>query len=421
MKSLNLRTHVFLVLFLLIIPFGQFVSGLSAQNAEKNVPQDDRAYWVGLLYKMSEPILRNMSQGELKKNMTLEFSPTWDGRNKDVTYMEAFGRLMDGIAPWLNLPDDETTEGRQRKQIKEWALQSYANAVDPNNPDYLGWNAHSQALVDAAYIANSFIRAPKALWEPLNKETKNRYIQEFKLLRKVKPSYSNWLLFRAMIEAFLVSVDEQYDGYVLDVTLRKFKEWYLGDGWYSDGPDFSLDYYNSYVIHPMIVEITELLEQKRIATPLRFDLALRRMQRYNQLVERLISPEATYPVVGRSMTYRMGAFQSLALSAWKYGLPPHLSNGQIRNALTSVMKRMFAHDANFTRDGYLCLGFVGNYPELADYYTNNGSLYMTSLVFLPLGLPAEHSFWTSPAEMWTSQKAWSGKPFPKDYHESIRQ
>ena len=143
------------------------------------------------------------------------------------------------------------------------------------------------------------------------------------------------------------------------------------------------------------------------------------MQRYNVIVERLISPEGAYPAVGRSMTYRLAAFQTLSLAAWKYGLPKTMTNGQVRSALTAVMTRMFTQEGNFNKEGFLQLGFVGHQSNLADYYTNNGSLYMTSLVFLPLGLPADHAFWTSPAEEWTSLRAWSGKIFPKDYHESI--
>ncbi|MDR2950946.1 MAG: DUF2264 domain-containing protein [Prevotella sp.] len=414
MKS-NIRKFLILILCLCIS------TGIFSQNRKNTVSANDRDYWVSQLYKMSAPVLSNMSKGELKKNMVVEYSPTWDGRNKDVAYMEAFGRLIAGIAPWLNLADDNTNEGKQRKQIREWALQSYANAVDPNNPDYLLWKGSNQVLVDAAYIANSFIRAPKALWEPLDQVTKYRYIKEFQSLRKIRPAYNNWLLFRAMIEAFLVSIDEEYDGYALDLSIHKMNEWYLGDGWYSDGPEYSFDYYNGYVMHPMYVEIIEVMENKKIYSPVKFDLALRRMQRYNQLIERLISPEASFPAIGRSMTYRMGAFQALSLSAWKYGLPKTMTNGQVRNALTSVMKRMFSNEDNYNKEGYLQLGFVGHQPNLADYYTNAGSLYITSLVFLPLGLPADHEFWTSPAEEWTSQKAWSGKPFLKDYHESIKQ
>jgi hypothetical protein len=382
--------------------------------------ENDRLYWSDLAYKIAAPVLDNMSKGELKKNMPLELSPAWNNRNKEVTYMETFGRLMAGISPWLALPDDHTPEGEQRKQLKEWALKSYANAVNPESPDCLMWKGASQVLVDAAFIANSFIRAPETFWLPLDEVTKERYIHAFKSLRSVKPPYNNWLLFRAMIEAFFVSIGEEYDGYVLEVTVHKMNEWYLGDGWYSDGEDLSLDYYNSYVIHPMFVEIIDVLERTQIKSAITFRLALNRMQRYNVLLERLISPEAAFPVIGRSMTYRMGAFQTLALSSWKYGLPGGITNGQARNALTAVMKRMFGIEGNFGKEGFLQLGFAGHQPDLADYYTNNGSLYLTALVFLPLGLPSHHDFWTSPADEWTSQKAWSGKLFPKDYHESLK-
>jgi hypothetical protein len=39
----------------------------------------------------------------------------------------------------------------------------------------------------------------------------------------------------------------------------------------------------------------------------------------------------------------------------------------------------------------------------------------TTEVFLPLGLPANHSFWMSPAHDWTTKKAWNGTEFPKDH------
>ena len=39
----------------------------------------------------------------------------------------------------------------------------------------------------------------------------------------------------------------------INSALRKVEEWYVGDGWYSDGPSFGFDYYNGYVLHPMYV------------------------------------------------------------------------------------------------------------------------------------------------------------------------
>lgn len=165
-------------------------------------PPSDRQQWADLCYKIAQPILENMSKGELQKNMQLELSPTWDGRDKRVAYMEAFGRLMAGISPWLSLPADNTAEGQQRRQLQEWALQAYKNAVDPQSPDYLLWEGPTQILVDAAYIAESFLRAPDATWKLLDEVTRQRYIQCFKGLRIIRPAYNNWLLFRAMTEAF---------------------------------------------------------------------------------------------------------------------------------------------------------------------------------------------------------------------------
>lgn len=391
------------------------------QAKKKTVEKTDRQVWADLCYKISQPVLENMSKGNFQKDFPLELSPTWDGRDTKVAYLETFARLMAGISPWLALPDDGTPEGKQRKQLHEWAIQAYKNAVDPNSPDKITWLTNtSQPLCDASYLVESFMRAPEATWGQLDEVTKKRYIEGLKSLRTIRPAYNNWLLFRAMVEVFFMSIGEDVDEYALSVGLQKMSEWYLSDGWYSDGPEYAMDYYNSYVMHPMMVEVVEMCKKHKFSTPISLDLAVKRMNRFNTILERFISPEGAYPAVGRSVIYRMGAFQTLAMSAWKYGLPKDLTNGSVRSALTCVIKRMFAVDGNFDDKGYLRLGFAGHQPNLANYYSNNGSLYMTSLVFMPLGLPADHPFWTAPAEPWTSQKAWSGQEFPEDYHTSLR-
>lgn len=411
---MKLRLLTIAILSVLFLPGAFAKKKVQAQAS-------DRQQWAELCYRIAAPVLENMSKGELQKNMQLELSPTWDGRDKRVAYMETFGRLMAGISPWLALPDDDTAEGKMRKQLREWALASYKNAVDPESPDFLLWETNStQRLVDAAYLAESFLRAPDATWNQLDDVTKKRYVERFQRLKIVRPAYNNWLLFRGLIEAFLMSVGEDADQYALTVAANKINEWYLSDGWYSDGPEFALDYYNAYVIHPMYVEMLETLNAHKFWTPISPELAIKRMQRFNVFMERLISPEGTYPAFGRSVVYRMGAFQTLAMAAWKYGLPKGLTNGQVRSALTAVMNNMFKVEGNFNEGGFLQLGFAGHQPDLSNYYTNNGSLYMTSLVFMPLGLPADHPFWTDPAQPWTSQKAWSGQPFPIDGHHSLR-
>lgn len=381
--------------------------------------RQDRAYWVDLLYKIAHPVLSKMSTGNLKSDMVVEVSPNWDGRDKDVIYMETFGRLMAGIAPWLALPDDTSAEGLKRKELRDMAIASYRNAVDPESPDYLLWRGHGQALVDAAYIAESFLRAYDALWLPLDDVTKQRYVNEFTQLRRIDPPYTNWVLFSSTIESLLAKIGAECDEYRINSAIRKVEEWYVGDGWYADGPDFAYDYYSSFVFHPMYLETLQAMKDSgkytRIHYSKYYDRAVKRAQKFAIVLERLISPEGTFPVFGRSIPYRMAALQPLALMAWYEKLPAGLTNGQVRAALTAVMHKMFDGRENFNESGYLTIGFAGRQPNIADWYTNNGSLYMTTLSFLPLGLPASHPFWTDAPLEWTNQKAWGGKPFPKDH------
>ena len=416
----------FILVLVSICAFSVLLPVEAKKKATKQL--SDREYWCEQAYKMAQPVLENMAKGELQKNMQTEFSPSFDNRNRKVVYMETFGRLMAGIAPWLALPDSafgssaaEQKELAQVRQLREWALASYKISVDPESPDYLCWGVAGQNLVDAAYIAESFIRAYDALWVPLDKVTKERYIKEFKKLRSIEPPYTNWFLFSSTIESFIAKAAglREYDDFRVMMTIRKVEEWYVGDGWYADGPVFAFDYYSSYVFHAMYLETLQNMIDARANTRLEYrkyyDRALKRAQKFSIILERFISPEGTFPVIGRSTPYRMAAMQPLALMAWYQKLPRELSNGQVRAALTQVMHRMYDQQQNYNEGGFLTIGFCGHQPETADWYTNNGSLYMTSLSLMPLGLPASHDFWTCKAEPWTQVKAWGGQPFPKDH------
>lgn len=379
-------------------------------------PKNDREYWWKLLYKIANPVTENLANGTLKQNMLVEKAPTFDNRSIHVTYLEAVGRTFAGIAPWLALPDDATEEGIFRKKMRKDVLQGLTRCFDPSSPDQLNFKTDHQPIVDAAYLAQTFIRAPKALWEPLDANTKANIIAAFKSLRNRKPFQSNWLLFGSITEAFLLSIGEEPDKERLNKGPEKLNEWYKGDGCYGDGPNFAFDYYNSFVIQPMMVDTMKIMMDKGLVTEKEYELALLRMVRYAVGQERMISPEGTFPPIGRSITYRTGAFQALSQVALLGKLPDTIKPEQVRSALTEVKRNMYDVPGTFDKNGWLLLGFVGHDPEIADYYTSTGSLYMATLSFLPLGLPAEDQFWSAPKADWTAKKAWSSQKFPKDYH-----
>ena len=368
---------------------------------------DDRKYWVETMTRIAYPVLHNLSEGTLKKNMPFE-SLSDDSLRKEVSYLEAVGRTLCGIAPWLELGVDETEEGKLRGEYIQMALKGLRNAVDPKSPDYLMFDArHHQPLVDAAFLVQGILRAPKQLWTNLDKETQARLITELKKSRAIRPKESNWLLFASMVEAALLEFTGECELNPIHYALKRHKEWYKGDGWYGDGRNFHLDYYNSYVIQPMLIDVLSVMKKHEVEGADFYDVQLQRLIRYADQQEKMISPEGTYPVLGRSMGYRFGAFQVLAQVSWMKLLPEHIKPAQVRCALTKVMKRQLIK-GTFDKDGWLNLGFCGHQPEIADRYVSTGSNYLCTFIFLPLGLQADDEFWTAKPEEWSSVKIWSG-------------
>lgn len=400
---------------------GAVKSGNFLQATEKPAGsaalQADREYWVQLLSRIAEPVMKNLSLGQLRQRMPTEKAPGYNKPVEKVTYLEAFGRTMAGISSWLELGADQTPEGKIRARFIDYALKATAQAVQPGGPDFMNFTGQfdGQPLVDGAFLAHAFIRAPKQLWQPLPAVVKQQVIAGFKNLRSIRAGYNNWLLFAAIIEAALLLFGEEWDGMRVDYAVKKHQEWYKGDGMYGDGADFHFDYYNGFVIQPMLTDILKVLSDAGKINPKEYEQAISRMQRYGVIQERLISPEGTFPVVGRSITYRNAVFQPLVQLALHEQLPEELKPGQVRAALTAVMKNIFETPGTFDKDGWLQLGFCGHQPEIADVYTSTGSLYLCTTGFLALGLPDKNAFWTASSEEWTAQKAWAGKTVKKDH------
>ncbi len=331
-----------------------------------------------------------------------------DDRRK-VTHLEAFGRTLVGLAPWLELGPDDTREGKLRQEYIDLSLGSIRNAVDPTSKDHLNFNQGKQPLVDAAFFAHALIRAPKQLWGNLDDETRQMVLTAFQSSRVIEPYQSNWLLFASMVETALLKFSNDYDSKRLLYGVDQHEAWYKGAGMYGDGPSFHFDYYNSFVIQPMLIDVLKTYSELKGELKDQLEVVTRRAIRYSEIQERLIAPDGTFPPVGRSLAYRCGAFQHLAQIALQKQLPSHINPAQVRSALTAVIKKTIDAPGTFDKDGWLTIGFSGHQPSIGESYISTGSLYLCSAAFLPLGLPSSDEFWSSPAEDWTSRKVFAGK------------
>lgn len=317
---------------------------------------------------------------------------------------------MLGLAPWLEA-DAEQLSGEERQlqaAYRQKALRCIAMAVDPASADCMNFSEGDQPLVDAAFLAHAVVRAPGALAGALPADVRGRLADAFVRSRRIPAYNCNWILFSAMVEAGLYVLGRPYDMMRVLSALRTMKSWYVGDGAYGDGEFFHWDYYNSFVIQPMYVDLVELFAPEHPEIAAMRPAAKARAARYAAVLERMIGPDGSYPILGRSICYRFGAFQMLSQAALQHCLGEGLSPAAVRCGLTAVIRRVMDTAPMFDEQGWLLPGVIGQQPELAEGYISVGSLYLCSAVFLPLSLPEQDPFWSGEAEDWTGKKIWSG-------------
>jgi hypothetical protein len=370
---------------------------------------------VEVLTRIAEPVLAALADEELHARL-----PTheWEARRAVFSPYEAFARTLAGIAPWLELGPDGTREGRLRARFVDLARRSLINATDPASPDYLTFDGAEgdQPLVEAAYLASALMSAPTQLWGPLTAEQQERVLDALRASREIGNTHdNNWWLFPAMVEAALWDLGADVEVERIAFAVEKIEGWYLGDGVYGDGPAFRWDYYNSYVIHPMLLRVL------RIAAAHNYPMAEESMprarvraERYAAVLERFISPEGTFPVMGRSSAYRFAAMHHLADAALTGDLPEALDSGAVRSGITAVVRRMTEAPGTFDDEGWLQLGAVGHQPGLQEDYNSTGALYVCLTGLVHLGLPADDPFWTAPTADWTQKRIWAGEDAERD-------
>src|SRR5215212_6433772 len=121
---------------------------------------EDRTYWCGIAGRLASPLLAALAQRKLKSTMPVEAHPTSKDRPQ-YTYLEGLGRLLAGLAPWFELGADDSPEGKERDRLADLARKGIDAGTDPASPDFLNFSKGRQPLVDAAFLAQAFLRAPK--------------------------------------------------------------------------------------------------------------------------------------------------------------------------------------------------------------------------------------------------------------------
>ncbi len=374
----------------------------------------DRDYWLSVLLRLARPVLERLASRQLRLSMPVEAIDPDERRS--YTHLEAFGRLLAGIAPWLTATGVSGPELSLQRKLSGLVSESLDAATDPASPDFMNFCVGQQPLVDAAFLSQAILRAPSVLWEPLDLRVKRQILEALRSSRAVgTPGENNWVMFAAMVETALLTLGESPIEERLEGSLRRMLGWYAGDGVYGDGEFFRFDYYNSYVINPMLVDVLGILREIDGRFRPLYTTVLERARRYAQILERMIAPDGSFPCIGRSAAYRFGALHGLAQMALLHALPDGTKPAQVRCGMTAVIKKMSEAPGTFDADGWLQIGFFGHQPSLAESYISTGSLYLCSAALLPLGLAPSDAFWSSRSVDWSARVLWSGGELPADH------
>ena len=252
----------------------------------------------------------------------------------------------------------------------------------------------SQQMVEAAAIAVALHETRDVLWNKLDDSTQDgvkAWLGGF-VGKRTHPN--NWILFQVVTEQFLKSVDGPHDEAEIERGLDMIEDWYVGDGWYTDGAGQNYDYYIGWAMH-----LYPLL-WARIAGPGndagRADTYRQRLRQYLEQYQYFFGTDGAPVHQGRSLTYRYAAAAPLWLGELAGGAAAGatpLTPGQARR-LASGAVRHFTQRSVPDSTGLLTLGWYDTFLPATQNYSGPGSPYWASKGFLGLLLPPDHPAWT---------------------------
>ncbi|MET9033026.1 DUF2264 domain-containing protein [Streptomyces mirabilis] len=304
------------------------------------------------------------------------------------------GRLSDGL------------EGYARTLLlaafrrDEKALERYADGLAAGTAGV--WprvEDRSQPLVEAASIALALRFTRPLLWDRLDDGVRQRAAAWLGDALTAEPWACNWELFPVTVGGFLAEVGHEPEASraAIERGLERIEEWYVGDGWYTDGPGRAFDYYNGWAMHLYPVLHAWLADDTRL-----LGLYGGRLSRHLADYARLFGGDGAPLRQGRSLTYRFATTAPLWLGALTGRTP--LSPGETRRLASGALRHFLDRGAVDER-GLLTLGWHGPDETVLQGYSGPASPYWASKAFVGLLLPPDHEVWTAREEPGPTDRA----------------
>ncbi|MFC1619593.1 DUF2264 domain-containing protein [Candidatus Neomarinimicrobiota bacterium] len=310
--------------------------------------------------------------------------------------MEGYTRTRLLLATYLaGTGETDLTINGKRINLVDQFIEGLLSASEPNHPEYIGDRyGNSQYIAETSGVALALYIARETIWKSMTDKQREQVSQWMFSTTGRKVPHNNWYLFVANTHCVLKALGEHYDQWELESCLEQIKDFYIGDGWFMDGDlkrGYSIDQYNAWGFHhflPAYVFMKSVDQEWE-------EWIVIRLREYLLSFRLFFSANGSIPMWGRSWTYRP-AMTAPFIWGELLGISP-LVPGESRRLVSGQMKYYLEH-GYFQDDLTPTMGYVGENLELIEPYSQYGSPYWGSAVFLSLLLPPDHPFWQSKEE-----------------------
>ncbi|MGW1187992.1 DUF2264 domain-containing protein [Streptomyces sp. NPDC002559] len=247
----------------------------------------------------------------------------------------------------------------------------------------------SQQMVEAASVAVALHETRPWIWDRLDARVQERVVDWFSGFVGGRTWDNNWRLFQVVSEQFLASVGAPYSRSDIESNLDRIEDWYVGDGWYTDGDGRNFDYYIGWAMH-----LYPLLWSRMAGADDggRTEVYRQRLGRFLKDYQHFFGSDGAPVHQGRSLTYRFAALAPVWMGALADCTP--LAPGLTRRLASGTMRHFVERGVPDER-GLLTLGWYDTFLPTTQPYSGPASPYWASKGFLGLLLPADHAVWTA--------------------------
>lgn len=316
--------------------------------------------------------------------------PSWSGADCDE--LEGFSRTMPLFGAWCGSgrnPNVTSADGGSLSLPAEFERGLLAG-TDPNAETYWGDmpGKSNQRIVEAADVALATWLFRDLVWKNLSPEERDRVVSWLSLVNGRPGLDNNWHLFFVLIDRILEKLG--HPGRINGVRERfeRIKEFHLGDGWFADGPQGPVDFYNAWGFHYVLAWIDRIDPDWDPHFIGSVQAAFLRTYKH------LIGPGGL-PILGRSVHYRLSAPAPLIAGAESH--PDIVGPGEARRALDVVWHHFVVRGA--LERGLVTQGYYGTDPRVVDPYSGPASgLWSLRSLVMAFAYPPDHAFWRARPE-----------------------